>query len=224
MKQNEIDSAKLLDYFSCFADEEIARNISLWVEGVPAVFYAVQGNDPEIVRIWIEHGGDVNTRNPTNGVPLLGFAILNAITIRKDTSAVVATLLSLGADASNIPKSMYSPYLQDSAKPKNVAQFEETWCNGATGATLASALSLTQRYFLTKQAHIKPPSVRLRDAARKLGLSPLFCLPYHIVGQEIAVKTLTEVLIGHLVTDSNTSLVLLFVGIGLVLHRSFLFD
>jgi hypothetical protein len=218
MKSKEIDHIKLLEYFACFGDDVIVQNLSLLVGGVPAIFYAVQTNDPEMARVWIEHGGDANSRNPNNNMPLLAFAVLNAIMIRKDTSAVVATLLSLGADGSSIPKHMYSPYLRDNTKPNNAAQSEEAWCNGVTGSMLESTLNLTQRYFLTKQTHIKPASIRLRDAARKLGLSPLFYLPYHIVGQQIAVKTLTDVLISHLVTDSNMSLVLLFVGSGLLLY------
>lgn len=142
MKYEEIPSSQLLEYFSYFGDDVIATHVNALIEGVPVIFYVVAANNAEIVRIWVEHGGDVEARNPLNKIPLLGFAILNAITIHEDSSSVMATLLSLGAPVSSIPKAIYSPYLQDNDKSRGVPEFDEAWCEGSVGIIFVTTVNL----------------------------------------------------------------------------------
>ncbi|ORY18572.1 hypothetical protein BCR34DRAFT_596160 [Clohesyomyces aquaticus] len=48
----------LLKYFSHASDQHISEHINKDVNGVPAIFYVVETNDDQILRTWIEHGGD----------------------------------------------------------------------------------------------------------------------------------------------------------------------
>ena len=83
---------------------------------VPTIFY-VSTNNENIVRTWIEYGGNGNAVEPGTQLPLLALAILNVETIRMDTAAIARALLSYGVDASATPRAFYSPYLRDLSVP-----------------------------------------------------------------------------------------------------------
>jgi len=67
----------------------------------------VETNNPYIVRIWLEHGANVNARDPKTGLPLLAFAIINSARFI-DSISMFSTLLAYGADALAIPTFLYS--------------------------------------------------------------------------------------------------------------------
>lgn len=72
----------------------------------PAMFYAVETNNEKLVQLFTQYGGNVNcfaTYKNCHRIPLLGFAIINALRLEQPTTAMIATLLSLGATAEVIP-------------------------------------------------------------------------------------------------------------------------
>jgi hypothetical protein len=218
--QNNLSHSDLLDYFSYFVTEAIAREINEEVEGIPAVFYAVATNDEKIVRSWIEHGGDVNAIELKSRIPLLAFAILQENSIQADTTTVVTTLLGLGADTSVIPKAFYSPFSRDlpasgpdAVELTDIEDENKRWCTESIRSKLTTAINLSQRYFLEKYLNRPQPSVRFREAAAKLNATSLFTLHFLMIGQSIALKMLVERLLSYLILPSSKPLVLFFAGI-----------
>jgi hypothetical protein len=223
LQKEQIKHNQILTYFSYYEAEIVSKGLDELVQGVPAIFYAVATNDEVIVRTWVEHGADVNVSEQRSGIPLLAFAILQSGVLRADTTAVVVTLLSLGADASVIPKAFYSPSLQEyTASGPNLSDLSDLeddnkkWCKEHIRPQLATALNLTQRYVLEKHERRKKPALRLRNAAARLNVTSLFSLPYFMIGQDFATQLLTEELISYLITQSEGPLVLFFAGIPLI--------
>jgi hypothetical protein len=206
-------------YFSFYQKGHIAKLINDHVLRIPASFYAVATNDANIVRCWMEHGGDPNAVEPVMDLPLLAFSILYAETIQADTTAVVITLIGLGANPCVIPKAFYSPCLRDlpSEGPDieelcDIADDNKRWCTQAFWPRLTKLLNLTQRYFLAKKARAKDPSLRFKQAAEQHLVIPLFNLPFFLVGQEVAVALLIESLLTYLLIPTGKPLVLFFAG------------
>jgi hypothetical protein len=103
-------------YLSHFPSSAVAKSVIGNVASVPSIFFAVETNKESIVRTWAEFGGDVNAREPTTGLPLLAFAIINAAPFG-DTMFVVCTLRSLGVDAAAISTFLYGTNTEGSSDP-----------------------------------------------------------------------------------------------------------
>ncbi|KAI9774153.1 MAG: hypothetical protein M1840_005246 [Geoglossum simile] len=219
LQKEQISYNQILTYFSYFEAGVVSGGLDESVQGIPAIFYAVATNDETVVRMWIEHGADVNVSEQKSRIPLLAFAILQSSILRADTTPIVVTLLSLGADVSIIPKAFYSPFLQEySTSGPNLSELSDLeddnkkWCTEYIRPQLATALNLTQRYVLEKHERRKKPALRLRHAAARLNVTSLFSLPYFMIGQDFATQLLTEELISYLITQSEGPLILFFAG------------
>jgi hypothetical protein len=222
--QNNLSYHGLLQYFSHFHSRAIAESINENVGLVPAIFYAVGTNNEDIVRTWVEYGGDIHAIESRTGLPLLAFAIINAGIVEADTTPVVLTLLNLGADASIFPRSIYLPVLQDfsqpspsaaapgTAEPPELIDENKKWCNEFFKQQLTKTMNLSQRYFISKHIRIKGPSGRLRQVAAEHKVTGLFGLPFSMIGQGIAIKVLTDRLLSYLMIPNNKPLVLMFAG------------
>src|SRR2546421_4451747 len=156
--QNNLTHGSLLVYFSFYQRPQIASAINQEVDNIPAIFYAVATNNDQIVRTWIDYGGNPDAVEPGLRLPLLAFAIMYADTIQQDTTAVVMTLLSLGAEASVIPKAFYSPFLRDvpavGPDAQDLTDLEDqnkAWCTEVLITKLTRTFNLTQRYFVEKK-------------------------------------------------------------------------
>lgn len=218
--QNNLMHRSLLVYFSFYERPQISSAINQEIDNVPAIFYAVATNNDQIVRTWIEYGGNPDAVEPGSRLPLLAFAIMYSDPIGQDTTAVVTTLLSLGADASVIPKAFYSPFLRDvppvgpdAQELTDLEDQNKAWCTDVFIAKLARAFNLTQRYFTEKKMSSKKPSIRHKQAAEQHHVTPLFHLPLFLIGQDIAVSVLIENLLSYLLIPSEKPLVLFFAGI-----------
>jgi hypothetical protein len=219
IQTNQVSHRALQTFFSYLESDRISEDINKEVEGVPAIFYAVESNREDILQAWIRHGGDVNARRGPAHQPLLAFAVLLAERLRSDTTALVVTLLTSGADANVIPREIYSPVLQDVLSTNSTwrgnignSTIDTTWYTEDTRQKLISSVTITQKYNFHKNAIRKKASPRLIHAAAQLKITPLLGLPYKMVGQDIAVSQLFDELLGYLATRSLRPLVLFFAG------------
>ena len=224
--QNNLTHGSLLVYLSFYRRPQIASAINQEIDNIPAIFFAVATNNDQIVRTWIEYGGNPDAVEPGLRLPLLTFAITYADTIEQDTTAVVMTLLSLGAEASVIPKAFYSPPLRDvpplgpdALELTDLEDQNKAWCTDIFIAKLTRTFNLTQRYFIEKKMRSKKPSVRQKQAAEQHHVTPLFHLPFFLIGQGVAVSVLIESLLSYLLIPNEKPLVLFFAG-NIVLYSS----
>ncbi|KAJ9158282.1 ATPase, aaa-2 [Coniochaeta hoffmannii] len=112
--QHGADVTTIQKYLREFTGSFIKRRINGTVEGVPSIFYAVQTDEPAILRLWAGYGANISAVHPPTGTPLLAYAIVLSDQLEgRDTSPIVATLLSLGASPKCIPTEFYAPYNRD---------------------------------------------------------------------------------------------------------------
>ncbi|KAL7786205.1 P-loop containing nucleoside triphosphate hydrolase protein [Trichoderma ceciliae] len=187
--------------------------------GFPLIFYAVESNDEEMVRLLIEFGASVSAVHEPSQVPLLAFAIICGETLPMDTTNMVCVLLSKGASACTLPVDLYTPYLQDTASSleskgqREIGEVEEAaWCSQVTKTRLAKSINLTQRYFLEKSTKLKRPSAKRRQIAWLKNCQGLLGIPYFLVGQSVATELLIQRLLTHLMMPTKQPLVLCFAG------------
>ncbi|KAI9780170.1 MAG: hypothetical protein M1839_007007 [Geoglossum umbratile] len=219
--QHGLSNARLQNYLSYYQGnaEVLESYMNTEVEDYPAIFYAVATNDEGIVRTWVNHGGDVNAVEDSYDIPLLAFSVLISEHCENDTTDVLTTLLSQGADASVIPKAFFTPYLSD--LPANgpakealtdIDDEDKKWCKEYIRPKLAAALGLSQRYFLDKTLKTKPPSGRQRWLAERYKSSAMLGISYFLIGQPTAAASLIERLLSYMMLPKKKPLVLLFAG------------
>jgi hypothetical protein len=207
-------------YFNYFDAMTISRRINDTVDGFPSIFYAAATNNDRILRAWIALGGDVNAIHAPSQAPLLAFAIVHSETIERDTSHIVATLLSLGATPLAIPAAFYTPYLRELPDTgpeddglKDVAASTMQWLSKDIRAKLARTTHLTNRYNLERALKTKRPSARHWQIAQRKNAEPLLGLPYFLIGQSLAANRLLSKFLAHLAVPGNKPLVLVFAGL-----------
>jgi len=208
------------NYLRSFAAATIKARIDDEVEGFPSIFYAVESNNPAMLRLWASYGADVSAVHPATGTPLLAYAIiLTYILDGQDTSPMVATLLSLGVSPKTIPESYYSPYTRD--LPEDGPPLEEegadvdekwAWCTPAARKRLAQTANLTQRYYLERATRLKRAGVRHRQIASRRNAEAILGIPYFLIGQTIAANRLLRKLLSYITLPSRRPLVLAFAG------------
>lgn len=217
--QHGATTYRLRSYMNIYDPRLLRQDINANVMGFPLIFYAVESNDENMVRLLTEFGASASAVYEAFQVPLLAFAIMCGETLQLDTTNMVCVLLSKGASANSIPVDLFTPYLRDEAtsigqKGKNVisAAAETAWCSPATKTRLAKNINLTQRYFLEKSTKMKPPSSKKRQIARIKNCQGLLGIPYFLVGQTVATELLIQRLLTHLMMPTKQPLVLCFAG------------
>lgn len=206
-------------YLGRFDDVTVREHINNNVEGFPAMFYVVETNKEDILKLWISYGGRVSATHDQSKVPLLAFAIMNSERIQSDTTLMTATLLSLGAPPDLIPSAFYSPYLKDlpDSGPSNesledLTDEQKSWCKDVARGKLARTCSLSQRYYLERAAKTKKPSRRQHQVAQRLKAEPLLGIANFLIGQTITAKALLDTLLAHITEPGKKPLVLVFAG------------
>ncbi|KXJ85108.1 P-loop containing nucleoside triphosphate hydrolase protein [Microdochium bolleyi] len=208
----------LREYLATSSRKVVAAELNKVVHGFPSIFYAAATNDDLILRTWIENGADVSAIHVPSGTPLLAFAIIHGERSRKDTTAILATLLSLGASPLVIPVDLYTPYMRDLDEDKDSSQTTlsdeplTAWCSNSARQKLVQNLNLVQRYYLERATKLKQPSIRLRQVAHWRKATPLLGIQYFLIGQTIASNTLLTKLVGYLTLPTHKPLVLVFAG------------
>ncbi|KEF63731.1 uncharacterized protein A1O9_01709 [Exophiala aquamarina CBS 119918] len=217
--QHGADENVMRTYFNYFDDLSISRHINDTVEGFPAIFYATATNNDRILRAWIAYGGDVNAAHEPSQAPLLAFAIVHSEMIERDTSHIVATLLSLGATPSAIPEAYYLPYFRDlpddgpdEEELKTAGHSTMPWLNKDARVKLARTTHLTNRYNLERALKTRRPSARHWQIAQRKNIEALLGLPYFLIGQSLAANRLLSKFLSNLTVPSKKPLVLVFAG------------
>lgn len=208
-----------LQHYLFFFDEGVVRQgLRAEIAGIPSIFYAVASNNESIVRTWASHGCDVNAKERRTGIPLLAFAILRTRAANEDTTTMLMTLLSLGADATVIPPSLFSPCLEDPPEvpPGSLSGTSENvntaWCTDIVYALVAKTINLSQRYFLDKVLKMEAPTSRQSQVTRIHNATALLGISYFLIGQTAATQLVSDVLISHLALPRTKPLVMAFTG------------
>ncbi|RDL35746.1 Uncharacterized protein BP5553_06358 [Venustampulla echinocandica] len=207
------------NYLGYYDKRTVQKEINEGVQGFPAIFFAVATNNEATIRIWVAHGGDVNSVHGASGVPLLAFAILNSETIQEDTTRTLATLLSLGAIPNCIPAAFYTPFCRDlpddgpeEQELGDIGEVDKKWCTVSARGRLAKMANLTHRYYLERAAKTKKPSIRHRQIALRRNAEALLGIPYFLIGQTVAANILLQKLLSHILIPGKRPLVLVFAG------------
>jgi hypothetical protein len=221
--QNGVPFEQVQDYFGHHTRTNanaIREEINAPIEGIPPIFYAVATNDDRVIRLFAKHGGDVNAMFGYPTISLLAFAVMNTKAVEIQTTSTVATLLSLGADASVFPRAFYSPFcrnLPDTGPEEeeldDLDDFKREWCRTPSmRSKLAETLNLTQRYHLDKSSKLVKPTNRQRQVAYRNNCEALFGIPYFMIGQSAATDLLRENFLHYMLRRQVQPLVLVFAG------------
>ncbi|KAK8851225.1 P-loop containing nucleoside triphosphate hydrolase protein [Apiospora arundinis] len=200
---------------------ELKRKINEPLEGFPAFFYVVETRNPEMIRLWARHGGDVNATYGTLRVPLLGYAIAIGGSFQDDTRAAVATLLSLGASADVIPRAFYDPLEQDlpdsGPAEEDLADLEDAnklWCTPHALLNLSQTLNFcfTTRYHLHLSSLLKGYSGAQRQVVQMRRSEDILGIHYFLIGQTTAATFLIKTMLRYLAMPTKRPIVMMFAG------------
>jgi hypothetical protein len=204
-------------YFQRFDPKFVKEHINSEVHGIPSMFYVVETNSEDMLRLWVRRGGDVSVVHQPSQTPLLAFAIVSGE--ERDTSLITATLLALGASPTLIPSAFYSPYIDDLPTQgpseddlRDLTDAQKIWCTEAAREKLARGCSLSQRYHLDRAARTTRPSRRQQQVAALTNAEPLLGISNFLIGQTSTAKALRDTLLVHLLEPSGKPLVLVFAG------------
>ena len=82
----------------------------------PILFFAIEQNSPELVRLLCKNGAQPGDRATPSGLPGLAYAVLSAEYGLIDTTDVLITLLAVGADPKDVPEDMWQAPLKSPIK------------------------------------------------------------------------------------------------------------
>ncbi|KAL8736086.1 MAG: hypothetical protein Q9181_002572 [Wetmoreana brouardii] len=182
----------------------------------PVLFFAVERNDPELVRLLCRAGADPHQPTQPFGLPILAYCILSAEYELSDTNHTLSALLAMGADPFDLPQDMWCDYIKAPTKngpnPHGAEPGAYGWCSIEVRAALCRNFNLLQRYHCKIASLLPRKTPRQKQVADAFDLTPLFEIPHQIIGQPLAAKLVQEWLTSHALHHVDTPLVLLFTG------------
>ena len=182
----------------------------------PALFFAVERNCPELVRLLCSAGADPAQQAFPTGMPVLAYCIMSAEYQLSDTTDALFTLLAMGANPCDLPQDMWCNYIKNPAKvgPElPVAEVEKySWCSSEIRAALCRTFNLLQRYQFKMASLLPGRTARAKQVAAAFDITPLFEIPFQIIGQRLAARTVQEWVMSHALHHIEMPLVLLFTG------------
>ncbi len=183
----------------------------------PILFFAVEQNSPDMVRVLCKAGADPGGRAKPSGMPILPYTVISSEYDLSDKTDTLLALLAKGANSRDVPFGMWEAPLTapkgDVPDTPPMGQFEAVgWYTPDIRKSLARNLTLAQRYLLWRTEHLAFREPRLLQVAEAFSILPPLEIPFHIVGQTYAINQVIEILISHLLLDSECPLVLLFTG------------
>ena len=183
----------------------------------PILFFAVEHNSPELVRLLCRAGAD--PRKPArllNNLPVLAYCIMTAEYNLSDTTDTLSALLAMGADPYDLPQDLWCNYIQTPTRAGPELPEGQTathpWCSLEVRSTLCRTFNLLQRYQFKIASLLAGKTLRRKQVAAAFDMTPLFEIPFQIIGQRLAAKTVQEWLTSHALLHIETPLVLLFTG------------
>ncbi|KAK5123530.1 hypothetical protein LTR85_002568 [Meristemomyces frigidus] len=110
---------------------------------------------------------------------------------------------------------MWEEYVKDPnvEAPAMPARSASKWCTPEQRAILAQTLNLTMRYFLWRASRLQPPSTRTLQIAAAHAMTPLFRIPYQIIGQMIGAKIVMDEVYAYLAFNTKKPLIMAFAGL-----------
>jgi hypothetical protein len=219
LNESSIDVQEVSDYLLQFPTTMVAQAIKDDADfdplGMDPLFFAVASNHLTVVKLLIKYGANVNATFMVGSIelPLLAFAILRGDGGDRDTTELVRTLLSHGADSSVIGGELFSTL---EGPDKTAGDYpkvgNQAWCSAALWEKLRVDLNITQKYLLNKASKLPSPSTKLKQVARTLCYEPLMHVPYNLIGQDATVQELTNAVLTHGLLGGKKPLILIFAG------------
>ena len=226
--QHEADPKTIRSYLDRFkSPDNVVNELQNSLEAapggpfVPILYFAVERNSPEIIRILCGVGAQLSQRIQPLGLdivklPLLAYAVLSAENDLSDTTDTFITLLAMGSDPSDIPRDMWQDYLKTPSKDTTGNTDHEVsgelWCTPKLREALCRNLNLMQRYVLWKADSTVKQTPRMRAIAILHNIAPLFETQYHIIGQRSATEQMLDCIMDYFMFGDASPLVLLLTG------------
>ncbi|KAL8687834.1 MAG: hypothetical protein Q9218_006101 [Villophora microphyllina] len=181
----------------------------------PILFFAVERNDPELVRLLCRAGADPTQTTERPSLPLLAYCIISAEYELSDTNDCLSASLAMGTSPYDIPQDMWCDYIKAPKKQSyeaGTAMTTHPWCTIDVRGALCRNFNLLQRYWCKVASLLPHKTPRQKQVAAAFDLTPLFEIPYQIISQPLAAKLVQEWLTSHALHHVDTPLVLLFTG------------
>ncbi|KAL6716589.1 hypothetical protein ACLMJK_006156 [Lecanora helva] len=219
--------ARYLDRFGLpRTEEELQKALTINLDGpaIPILYFAVEQNSPEIVRVLCKAGAQPNQParmlgNAISEIQVLVYAIISAEYDLSDTTDTVIALLAMGSSPEDVPRDMWEHCVKASTKdtPRNIKSGvsragNDRNCSPELREALCRTLNLMQRYALCIAKGTSRPTPREEQVAAAFKIEPLFEIRYHLIGQRAAIEHVIRVITGHVLTCDPTPLVLFFTG------------
>ncbi|KAK4549484.1 hypothetical protein LTR36_006481 [Oleoguttula mirabilis] len=210
-------------YLESYPGFQVEAGIKVLVNGChPVLFYALERNCVDCVRLLLEHGCDAKVHDIYH-VPALAFAIMRSKWMVVSPTEVVKTLLGFGAQPDVVPSDMWEDYLEPppaipttekDAKDGRIALYALTlWCESHHRRILAETLNLSVRYFLHKASLLTMTKARGMQLAQAHDYVALLKVPYLVVGQTFACRFVVDHVTSHIGMNIRSPLVLTFAGL-----------
>jgi hypothetical protein len=206
--QKGITVSDLRSYMATFNADFVKEKLNVPVAcdrlgfAVPVLFFAVENGDPQYIRMLHAAGADLEARTTEFDIAILPYTALHYNVAWRDTTEVFRTLIGLGADPAQVPKSMWENYVEPLAGRITEPTNNRLRCMEQIENQLSNSLNLSQRYLLNMaDAHGAPeaPTIDMKDAARICEFTKMMAIPYSIVGQRYALKMLMEFISGYFI-------------------------
>lgn len=181
-----------------FDPEKLKKDINWTVKGrmamemFPILFFAVERNSPEIVRVLCKAGANTNKRAQPSALPILLYTVLTSEYDLSDTTDTMIALLASGANPDQVPTDMWEAPLKTPrgdipTTAENGERKVNEWCTQDVWKALARSLSPIQRYSLWRARQCAPQTARIAQIAGAFSTLPLLETRYHVVGQTPAI-------------------------------------
>lgn len=220
--QNGLSHSCIERYLKQYGDTDIEQELCQPVLRGPAdslfpiLFFAVERNDPELVRLLCRAGADPSQTTERPKLPLLAYCILSAEYELSDTNDCLSAILAMGTSPYCLPQDMWCDYIKTpSIMGPRVSEAEvaiHDWCSAEVRAALCRNFNLLQRYYCKIASLLPCKTPREKQIAAAFHLTALFEIPHQIIGQRLAAKLVQEWLTSHALHHVETPLILLFTG------------
>ena len=132
--QNQLSTKCIERYINKFTQSQIRTQMcfgvyaGFGVPNCPILFFAIEQNSPELIRLLCKAGALVGQRATPSDLPPLAYAVLSAEYNLVDTTDVLITLLATGADPKDIPEDMWQSPLKSPVKdiPDHQGRYSST--------------------------------------------------------------------------------------------------
>lgn len=220
--QNNLSCSCVERYLERWPASRIKQELCQPVGGIfglnknPILFFAVERNSPELIRLLCRAGADPGQPTEPSKLPVLAYCIISAEYELSDTTDSLFALLAMGADPYDLQRDLWCDYIKapqkTSPKSPEASVTKYLWCSAEVRAALCRTFNLLQRYHFKMASLLPRKTPRQKQVAEAFNLTPLFEIPYQIIGQRLAAKTVQEWLMSYALHHIDMPLVLLFTG------------